>query len=180
MTNPGISNFLDTFKYHRKLTRDLLYSLSQEQLALKPISKAGSFGKQFRHLLDIERRYVESLNNGSLTFFRSHIDHSMEIDRERLIKEIDLEDRKLEKIFESMKPQKSMEKCEELFKKTVPPKSGYTIVIELKLMSLIKSIVDDTTQLRNLIWPRESKAFNEEALKIFRRERGKYLQNLFI
>ena len=81
MRSSGVNEILGTFKLHRKLTRDLLCSLDPEQLTLKPFEIAGTFGKQFRHLLDIERCHVESIINGSLTFFRPHIDHAPEAER---------------------------------------------------------------------------------------------------
>lgn len=110
MRSSEVNEILGTFRLHRKLTRDLLRSLHPEQLALKPFDRAGAFGKQFRHLLDIEKCYVESMINGSLTFFRPNIDHALEADRERLIQELDLEDGKLEKFFESIQWQEANEK----------------------------------------------------------------------
>ena len=101
---------LENYKLHRKLTRDLLLSLNQEQLSLKPFSVSGTFGKQFRHLLDIEKCYVESLLNGFLAFYRSDIDHSLETNRERLIQELDREDAKLEKFFKGIRREKVNEK----------------------------------------------------------------------
>ena len=110
MKNSEIRNQLENYKIHRKLTRDLLLSLSQEQLSVKPFKISGTFGKQFRHLIDIERCYVESLITGSLTFFRSSIDHSIENDKKRLIQEMDEEDRKLDQIFVSIQWGKANDK----------------------------------------------------------------------
>ena len=101
---------LENYKLHRKLSRDLLLSLKPEQLSLKPFSVSGTFGKQFRHLLDIEKCYVESLLNGFLAFYRSDIDHSLETNRERLIQELDREDAKLEKFFKGIRQEKANEK----------------------------------------------------------------------
>jgi uncharacterized damage-inducible protein DinB len=101
---------LENYKLHRKLSRDLLLSLKPEQLSLKPFSVSGTFGKQFRHLLDIEKCYVESLLNGFLAFYRSDIDHSLETNRERLIQELDREDAKLEKFFKGIRREKVNEK----------------------------------------------------------------------
>lgn len=58
----------------------------------------------------MERCYVESQINGSLAFYRSDIDHSLETDRERLIQELDLEDGKLEKLFKNIQGKKANEK----------------------------------------------------------------------
>ena len=101
---------LENYKLHRKLSRDLLLSLKPEQLSLKPFSVSGTFGKQFRHLLDIEKCYVESLLNGFLAFYRSDIDHSLETNRERVIQELDREDAKLEKFFKGIRREKANEK----------------------------------------------------------------------
>ena len=84
MRNADVRALLGTFKHHRILTRDLLFSLNSEQLSIKPISSAGTFGKQFRHILDIERCYVESIVNGSLNFLRPYIDHTLESDKESM------------------------------------------------------------------------------------------------
>lgn len=107
MKNSEIKTQLENYRIHRKLNRDLLISLDQDQLSLKPFGFSGTFGKQFRHLLDIERCYVESLITGALTFYRSDIDHSLEIDKERLIHELDMEDKKLEKICEIFQSQET-------------------------------------------------------------------------
>ena len=98
-TNTDMKNLLENYKVHRKLTRDLLLSIGQEQLSAKPFHASGSFGKQFRHLIDIERSYVESLTTGSLSFFRPNVDHSIEIDKNRLIIEMDTLDRELIQII---------------------------------------------------------------------------------
>ena len=102
MTNTEVKNLLENYKIHRKLTRDLLLSLGQEHLSVKPFHASGSFGKQFRHLIDIERSYVESLTTGSLSFFRPNVDHSIEIDKIRLINEMDTLDRELIQIICSL------------------------------------------------------------------------------
>jgi hypothetical protein len=70
----------------------------------------GTFGKHFRHILDIGVCYVESIINKSLTFFRLYIDPTLESDKERLIQELDAEDGRLEKILASIGGQKATEK----------------------------------------------------------------------
>ncbi len=110
MRNADVKALLGTFKHHRILTRDLLCSLNSEQLSNKPISSAGTFGKQFRHILDIERCYVESIVNGSLNFLRPYIDHTLESDKERLVHVMDTEDAKLEKSLENIEERKITEK----------------------------------------------------------------------
>ena len=110
MRSSEVKMLVDTFKLHRKLTLDLLCSIDSEQLSIKPISNAGTFGKQFRHILNIERCYVDSIINGSLTFFRPHIDHTLETSKERLLQELDLEDGKLEDSLKDIEWQKANEK----------------------------------------------------------------------
>jgi uncharacterized damage-inducible protein DinB len=110
MKNSEIKTQLENYRIHRKLNRDLLISLDRDQSSLKPFGFSGTFGKQFRHLLDIERCYVESLITGALTFYRSDIDHSLEIDKERLIHELDMKDKELEKICESFQAQEAKDK----------------------------------------------------------------------
>ena len=107
MKNSEIKTKLENYRIHRKLNRDLLISLDQDQLSLKPFGFSGTFGKQFRHLRDIERCYVESLITGALTFYRLDIDHSLETDKEKLIHELDMEDKKLEKICEIFQSQET-------------------------------------------------------------------------
>ena len=110
MRNSEINIQLENYKIHRKLTRDLLLSLSQEQLSAKPFNVSGTFGKQFRHLIDIERCYVESLKTGSLTFFRSSIDHSIENDKKRLVQEMDTLDWELDQIFVNIQREEANDK----------------------------------------------------------------------
>jgi uncharacterized damage-inducible protein DinB len=110
MKSVEIKRLLGTFKLHRKLTRDLLVSLNPELLSLKPFSISGSFGKQFRHILDIEMCYVESITKGSLDFRRPHIDHTMEGDKDRLIRTMDAVDTELENSLEKMDDSKANEK----------------------------------------------------------------------
>ncbi len=54
MKNTGIAALINTFSLHRNLTKDLLLPLNSDQLPLRPVSGGGIFGKQFRHILDIE------------------------------------------------------------------------------------------------------------------------------
>ncbi len=109
-TNTDMKNLLENYKVHRKLTRDLLLSIGQEQLSAKPFHASGSFGKQFRHLIYIERSYVESLTTGSLSFFRPNVDHSIENDKEKLIHEMDTVDVDLIQIIGSIGNAKAEDK----------------------------------------------------------------------
>ena len=96
MKSSGSKELLEAFRLHRKLTLDLLLSLDNEQLTWRPIKATGSFGKQFRHLLDVQRSYVDSMFTGVLDFLRSDIDHALENDRGKLLESLREEDRRLE------------------------------------------------------------------------------------
>ena len=74
----GFKVMLETFSFHRTLTIDLLCSLGNEQLTCRPIKGFGSFGKQFRHILDAQRCYVDSIFTFFLNFQRDNIYHSLE------------------------------------------------------------------------------------------------------
>ena len=134
MKNSEIKTKLENYRIHRKLNRDLLISLDQDQLSLKPFGFSGTFGKQFRHLRDIERCYVESLITGALTFYRLDIDHSLETDKEKLIHELDMEDKKLEKICEIFQSQETKDEsidCSQVAKylgKRSPGERPYSII----------------------------------------------------
>ena len=92
------------FSLHRKLTIDLLMSVSSSQLAEAPISKAGTLGKQFRHLNDVSKCYTDALENQKLVFERNDVDHSLETDKSRLITELKLTKERLRSFIESVDP----------------------------------------------------------------------------
>ncbi len=89
----------ETFTFHRNLTLDLLNFLREDQLSLAPIAGAGSFGKQFRHILDMERCYTDSMVTGSLDFFRTDINHTLENDKYGMIKALLNEDKRLKSVL---------------------------------------------------------------------------------
>lgn len=81
-----IDEKLQNYIFHRKLILDLLQSLNNNDLLSGPPNQAaGIMGKQFRHLFDIERSYIESIIDGKLVFKRTDIDHSIEGSRNGLI-----------------------------------------------------------------------------------------------
>ena len=159
MINSELKIQLENYRIHRKVNRDLLVSLDQEQLSLKPFSISGTFGKQFRHLLDIESCYVESLITGSLTFFRSDIDHSLETNKERLIHELDKEDKNLEQICESLQLQKAKDRS-------------------IECSQVVKYLGDSNilaSPLQILTWLTEHEIFHEGELALYvRREKLKF------
>lgn len=60
------------------------------------LAPSGSFGKQFRQILDIQRCYVDSIFTGVLDFKRDDVEYSLESDRDRLLKSLREEDGRLE------------------------------------------------------------------------------------
>ena len=70
-------------------------------------------------------------------------------------------------------------KCERLFEITKVPEKGQTIQIDLESNSLIKSIVDDSAEVANLIQPRERRKDEPTEKYLFRKHRGEYLFNFF-
>lgn len=101
---------LDTYGLHRQLNLDILESLESRDLGLRPIAAAGIFGKQFRHLLDIEKCYIEAILEGRLDFLRSDIDHSLETDRETLASRLRDADAMLYEAMEIMPGERCFEK----------------------------------------------------------------------
>ena len=70
-------------------------------------------------------------------------------------------------------------KCERLFEITKVPEKGSTIQIGLESNSLIKSIVDDSAEVANLIQPRKKGKHEPLERYLFRKHRGEYLLNIF-
>lgn len=70
-------------------------------------------------------------------------------------------------------------KCERLFEITKVPEKGYAIHVDLESGSLVKSIVDDSAEVANLIQPRKRRKDEPMERYLFRKHRGEYLSNLF-
>ena len=79
---------VDEFIFHSRILLDLLETLNKEDLLQSPVAKSGSFGKQFRHIIDIEKSYLEALDAGKLDYYRVSVDHSLEADKESLEREL--------------------------------------------------------------------------------------------
>ncbi|MCL4451264.1 MAG: DinB family protein [Candidatus Thermoplasmatota archaeon] len=79
---------VDEFILHSRVLMDLLGTLNKEVLSESPVAKCGSFGKQFRHMIDVEKSYLEALEVGKLDYYRSFVDHSHEADKESLEREL--------------------------------------------------------------------------------------------
>ncbi len=75
-------------RFHNSLITSSLKSISPEFLTVCPIDNAGTFGKQFRHILDIRKCYRDAFKSGILDFYRKDIDHSLENDKHGILEEL--------------------------------------------------------------------------------------------
>ena len=85
MDLPVLSDMIETLKFHGNLITNSLESIDSEFLKVTPIKNAGTFGKQFRHILDIRKCYLDALRSGTLDFYRRDIDHSLENNKQVLL-----------------------------------------------------------------------------------------------
>jgi hypothetical protein len=69
--------------------------------------------------------------------------------------------------------------CEKLFEIVKVPETRYIIQVNLEVHSLIKSIVNDSSHLANLIDPSTKKKDESEEHYKFWKERGEYLRKIF-
>ena len=69
--------------------------------------------------------------------------------------------------------------CETLFEKAKITETGYAMQVDVEVHSLIKSIVNDSSHVANLIDPRERRKDEPIEHYIFRKERGKHLREIF-
>ena len=56
-----LSQFLNSWKYHRTQTIDLLKATPEDKLTFSPSDALGSLSKQFRHLANIQHCYIEAI-----------------------------------------------------------------------------------------------------------------------
>ncbi len=70
--------------------------------------------------------------------------------------------------------------CEALFEETKIPEKGYVIQVDMKVHSLIKSIINDSSQVANLVDPHKKRKDETSEHYIFRKERGENLRRIFI
>ncbi|MCL4337659.1 MAG: DinB family protein [Candidatus Thermoplasmatota archaeon] len=76
---------IESLRFHNSLLTSSLESIPTELLLVSPIKNAGTFGKQFRHILDIRKCYLDALKKGILDFYRIDIDHSLENNKQGLL-----------------------------------------------------------------------------------------------
>lgn len=85
MVSVFFSEEIENLRFHNALITSSLESIRSELLSASPVKNAGTFGKQFRHILDMRKCYLDALNQGVLDFYRIDIDHSLEKDKHRLL-----------------------------------------------------------------------------------------------
>lgn len=100
----------EDFKFHSSLLEDALESIDPEMLGARPVNGAGSFGKQFRHIIDIRKCYIEAIRLGTLNFMRDDIDHSLENNKSGLLKQLSNTTEGIIKVFESLNEEPQCEK----------------------------------------------------------------------
>ncbi|MBS3051918.1 MAG: DinB family protein [Candidatus Aenigmarchaeota archaeon] len=63
-----LSQFLNSWKYHRTQTIDLLKATPEDKLTFSPSDALGSLSKQFRHLANIQHCYIEAIKTQKIDF----------------------------------------------------------------------------------------------------------------
>ena len=151
-----VEGCLELYFLHKELIVDFLISLPSEYLSYAPIKGAGTFGKQFRHILDIDKCYIESIETGVLDFIRTDIDHTIENNKDELIRRLREEDRKLNGIIHSLN-------ADQLRKKNINCLKVVKYLGEKKQFASIEQIISLMT---------EHKIFHEGELAIYFRSTG--------
>ena len=72
---------VNEFIFHSRILLDSFKTLNKEDLLQSPVAKSGTFGKQFRHIIDIEKTNFEALEVRKLDYYRVSVDHSLEADK---------------------------------------------------------------------------------------------------
>ena len=68
MTDPLIDHFISQWKFLRGLTRDLLETISQEDIVRAPSTSVGPWWKQFRHVARVQENYLNAIETGAAQF----------------------------------------------------------------------------------------------------------------
>ncbi len=88
MTKEVLSDKIGKLRFHASLLASSLESIHSDLLPLNPIENAGTFGKQYRHILDMRKCYLNALRSGILDFYRIDIDHSLENNKHGLLERL--------------------------------------------------------------------------------------------
>ena len=83
-----LSYMIENLRFHGDLIFSSLESIEHKFLEVRPVKNAGTFGKQFRHILDIRKCYLDALQSGTLDFYREDVDHSLEKNKQALMEEL--------------------------------------------------------------------------------------------
>ena len=68
MTDPLVDHFISQWKFLRGLTKDLLESISQEEMVRAPNASVGPWWKQFRHVGRVQENYLNAIDTGAVKF----------------------------------------------------------------------------------------------------------------
>lgn len=64
----SVDKFISEWQFARGLSRDLLATLSSEQLEAAPLAGAGPLWKQFRHIGRVQEDYISAIHTGTVRF----------------------------------------------------------------------------------------------------------------
>jgi uncharacterized damage-inducible protein DinB len=90
----SLKKILEDWKQIRQLTLDLLDELPEEHLEFTIGKNMGTFGKQFRHIGDVQFCYAEAIKTGKINFDKYKRDYSLETSKKELqlfLQEVDAE-----------------------------------------------------------------------------------------
>ena len=68
MSDLLIDHFISQWKFLRGLTKDLLESISQEEMVHGPNASVGPWWKQFRHVGRVQENYLNAIETGAVKF----------------------------------------------------------------------------------------------------------------
>lgn len=92
--NEDLQKVIENWKEIRQLTLDLLEELPEEHLPFTPGEHMGTFGKQFRHIGDVQICYSDALLSQKIDFSVYKRDYSLESSKKELsifLNEVDTE-----------------------------------------------------------------------------------------
>jgi uncharacterized damage-inducible protein DinB len=106
----SLREMVKTLRFHGNLIHTALESIDSNYLESIPIKNVGSFGKQFRHMLDVRNSYLDALQSGTLDFYRKDVNHLLENNKQELLKELKLVIEKFSRIVLAYSSQKVSDK----------------------------------------------------------------------
>jgi uncharacterized damage-inducible protein DinB len=78
ISHPWLAQFAKTWQFTRSLTYDFLKVLNEQDLSYSPQLEFGTFGKQIRHVGDVQECYLQALETGMADFSKKRMDLTME------------------------------------------------------------------------------------------------------